>query len=71
MHLAFQPFHPTNLTTHRHPVDRWFNFIAGFSPEFVSSCIAKTMPVLVASYSIHFRDAGQSKSKLIKWDFHP
>jgi DNA modification methylase len=30
---------PTNLTTRNHAVHRWFNFIAGFSPEFVSSCI--------------------------------
>ncbi len=30
---------PTNITTDRHPVHRWFNFIAGFSPEFVSKCI--------------------------------
>jgi len=30
---------PTNLTTNKHPVHRWMNFIAGFSPEFVSSCI--------------------------------
>ena len=29
----------TNLTTRRHPIHRWFNFIAGFSPEFVSGCI--------------------------------
>jgi len=26
---------PTNTTTAAHPVHRWFNFIAGFSPEFV------------------------------------
>jgi DNA modification methylase len=30
---------PTNLTTNYYPIHRWFNFIAGFSPEFVSSCI--------------------------------
>jgi hypothetical protein len=30
---------PTNLTARSHPVHRWFNFIAGFSPEFVASCI--------------------------------
>jgi DNA modification methylase len=30
---------PTNLTTNRHPIHRWFNFIAGFSPEFVTWCI--------------------------------
>lgn len=30
---------PTNLTTRQHPIHRWFNFIAGFSPEFVSRCI--------------------------------
>ncbi|MDQ1536186.1 MAG: hypothetical protein QOE58_579, partial [Actinomycetota bacterium] len=30
---------PTNSTTGRHPVHRWFNFIAGFSPEFVRASI--------------------------------
>ncbi|WP_202895740.1 hypothetical protein [Iningainema tapete] len=30
---------PTNLTSDRHPIHRWFNFIAGFSPEFVTRCI--------------------------------
>ena len=30
---------PTNLTTYRHPIHRWFNFIAGFSPEFVRQCV--------------------------------
>ncbi len=29
---------PTNTTTHQHPVHRWFNFITGFSPEFVHEC---------------------------------
>lgn len=29
---------PTNTTTRQHRVHRWFNFIAGFSPEFVSEC---------------------------------
>ncbi len=35
------PLHklPTNLTTGQHPVHRWYNFIAGFSPEFVAKCI--------------------------------
>lgn len=33
---------PTNLTTRRHPVHRWFNFIAGFSPEFVTRCICES-----------------------------
>ena len=31
---------PTNTTTRRHPVHRWFNFIAGFSPELVEACVA-------------------------------
>jgi DNA modification methylase len=31
---------PTNTTTYQHPVHRWFNFIAGFSPEFVQNCCA-------------------------------
>lgn len=30
---------PTNLTSSRHPIHRWANFIAGYSPEFVSVCI--------------------------------
>ncbi len=30
---------PTNTTTHRHNVHRWFNFIAGFSPEYVELCL--------------------------------
>lgn len=30
---------PTNTTTRKHATHRWFNFIAGFSPEFVSECI--------------------------------
>jgi DNA modification methylase len=41
--LLAEPAHrlPTNLTTYRHPVHRWFNFIAGFSPEFVTACFKK------------------------------
>ncbi len=30
---------PTNLRSDRHGVHRWYNFIAGFSPEYVSKCI--------------------------------
>ena len=30
---------PTNTTTKKHAVHRWFNFIAGFSPELVAACI--------------------------------
>jgi DNA modification methylase len=29
---------PTNTTTYQYPIHRWFNFIAGFSPEFVEQC---------------------------------
>lgn len=32
---------PTNITTSQHPFHRWFNFIAGFSPEFVHACCAE------------------------------
>jgi hypothetical protein len=32
---------PTNITSSRHPIHRWYNFIAGFSPEFVAECIEK------------------------------
>lgn len=30
---------PTSFTSYKHPIHRWFNFIAGYSPEFVSDCI--------------------------------
>jgi hypothetical protein len=30
---------PTNTTSRYHSIHRWFNFIAGFSPEFVTECI--------------------------------
>ena len=30
---------PTNTTTRLHPVHRWFNFIAGFSPELVRASL--------------------------------
>lgn len=32
---------PTNTTTYQHSIHRWFNFIAGFSPEFVQDCCEK------------------------------
>ena len=32
---------PTNTTTYQYPIHRWFNFIAGFSPEFVQDCCEK------------------------------
>jgi DNA modification methylase len=32
---------PTNTTTQYHAIHRWFNFIAGFSPEFVWNCCEK------------------------------
>lgn len=32
---------PTNTTTYQHRFHRWFNFIAGFSPEFVHECCAE------------------------------
>lgn len=41
MQLSLKAFHPTNTTTHLHSVDRWYNFIAGFSPEFVNNCLEK------------------------------
>ena len=29
---------PTNLRSNSHPIHRWANFIAGYTPEFVSEC---------------------------------
>lgn len=44
--LFTDPIHsslaPTNLTSSRHPIHRWANFIAGYSPEFVSACIRES-----------------------------
>ena len=31
----------TSITANRYPIHRWFNFIAGFSPEFVSHYIGQ------------------------------
>lgn len=31
---------PTNTTTANHPIHRWFNFVAGFSPELVQACVS-------------------------------
>ncbi len=46
---------PTNLTTNSHSVHRWYNFIAGFSPEFVSLCIKeanlKSSEILIDPFS--------------------
>jgi len=44
MQLTFLPesidrkIAPTNLRSNRHPIHRWANFIAGYTPEFVSEC---------------------------------
>ena len=32
----------TNAASRKLPIHRWFNFIAGFSPQFVSHCIAES-----------------------------
>ena len=33
---------PTATTANNHPVHRWYNFIAGYSPEYVEfTCISK------------------------------
>ncbi len=33
---------PTNQTSWKHPIHRWYNFIAGYSPEFVIRCIGES-----------------------------
>ncbi len=45
---------PTNTTTNNHPVHRWYNFIAGFSPEFVQACVSLQRPS--ASEHLHLLD---------------
>ncbi len=38
---------PTNTTASRHAVHRWFNFIAGFAPEFVAQQCPKSSGALL------------------------
>ncbi len=38
---------PTNLTANRHAVHRWFNFVAGFSPEFVEQNCPNQMGAVI------------------------
>ena len=45
---------PTNTTTSAHSIHRWFNFIAGFSPEFVNACIS--MCANVSGTGLHLLD---------------
>lgn len=43
---------PTNTTANRHAVHRWFNFIAGFAPEFVAQqCPTSTGGVLLDPFA--------------------
>lgn len=43
---------PTNTTANRHAVHRWFNFIAGFAPEFVADlCPQSTGGVLLDPFA--------------------
>lgn len=43
---------PTNMTTNRHAVHRWFNFVAGFAPEFVAQhCPSVTGGLLLDPFS--------------------
>lgn len=43
---------PTNATANRHPVHRWFNFIAGFAPEFVAAqCPASCSGLLLDPFA--------------------
>ena len=37
---------PTNSTANRHTIHRWFNFVAGFAPEFV----AQHCPSITTTY---------------------
>ncbi len=38
---------PTNTTANRHAIHRWFNFIAGFAPEFVAEQCSTSYRVLL------------------------
>jgi hypothetical protein len=66
---------PTNLTTRNFEVHRWFNFIAGFSPEFVAREIvsAKLKPGSSLSIDLAPRPANGKYSSIgppeprLKW----
>jgi DNA modification methylase len=42
---------PTNTTANRHAVHRWFNFIAGFSPEYVELCCKSSDSLLLDPFA--------------------
>lgn len=43
---------PTNATSNRHAVHRWFNFVAGFSPEFVErNCPSKAGALILDPFA--------------------
>ncbi|CBN56725.1 MULTISPECIES: DNA methyltransferase [Kamptonema] len=68
----------TNLTANRHPIHRWFNFIAGFSPEFVSNCIQeanlKSNEIIIdpfAGLSTTLVQANREGIQSIGFEVHP
>jgi len=69
---------PTNLTTKKYPIHRWFNFVAGFSPEFVDSCIEQ-LPARVTNTLLDpFTGCGtaqveglRNKMNVVGYEAHP
>ncbi len=68
---------PTNTTTYKHPIHRWYNFIAGYSPEFVGLCFDRlpTKPKLFldpfAGCATGPLAASQQGIKAIGYEPHP
>ncbi|SDW06205.1 hypothetical protein SAMN05421781_0309 [Marinococcus luteus] len=58
---------PTNQTTKNSPVHRWFNFVAGFSPEFVEMCITDSN---LSKNSTLLDPFGGCGTSLVESNFH-
>ena len=60
---------PTNTTTKNHPIHRWFNFIAGFSPEYVDFVCKEQYSVTEKTLLDPFSGCGTSLVQALQNDF--
>lgn len=50
---------PTAISADKHPIHNWFNFVAGYSPEYVVKVIEdfeKKMVIVPGKYMTHLQD---------------